>query len=241
MRPIDKGDVPQIEGNVKVVSDYKDWRQDLIDRLGNYCCYCNLVLNDSPQVEHVIPKSTTPHLRLEWSNMLLACGPCNRAKSDLDYTDTNHYLPDVHNTHLAFEYIVIPHPTKKNTNACIPAPSNFQGINIKKAEDTIELFKMTNVISNARATDLRWKYRYEAVVNATIWRKEWDDWGKTNENGFIRLLLTAATAKGFFSIWYSFFQDEPQIKSALLTAFIGTNKKAFDISGNAISLINGDL
>src|SRR5690606_24842339 len=104
MRPVTKGGIPQINGTDKTVSDYKDWRQDLIDRIGNFCSYCNMVLNDSPQVEHVAPKSTNPALALVWSNMLLACGPCNRAKSNLPYDLSTHYIPDYHNTHLAFDY-----------------------------------------------------------------------------------------------------------------------------------------
>lgn len=60
MRPVDRGPVPHVNGVPKTVADYKDWRQDLIDRIGNYCCYCNMVLNDSPQVEHVTPKKPQP-------------------------------------------------------------------------------------------------------------------------------------------------------------------------------------
>ena len=45
MRPIDKGAVPIKNGTPKTVSDYKDWRRDLMDRIGNYCCFCNMVLN----------------------------------------------------------------------------------------------------------------------------------------------------------------------------------------------------
>ena len=55
MRPIDKGPVPlRDDGTPKVVNNYKDWRRDLLKRIGPYCCYCNIPLYDSPQVEHVI-------------------------------------------------------------------------------------------------------------------------------------------------------------------------------------------
>lgn len=37
MRPVNKGDIPQLNNKEKIVSDYKDWRLDLIDRIGGYC------------------------------------------------------------------------------------------------------------------------------------------------------------------------------------------------------------
>lgn len=110
MRPIDKGAVPMVNGAPKTVSDYKDWRRDLIDRIGNYCCYCNMVLNDSPQVEHVIAQDINPTLATDWDNMLLACGPCNHTKSNKPCPKTTHYLPQFHNTHLAFSFSAVRHP-----------------------------------------------------------------------------------------------------------------------------------
>ena len=78
MRPIDKGPVPlRDDGTPKVVNNYKDWRRDLLKRIGPYCCYCNIPLYDSPQVEHVIAQDIDPAKANDWDNMLLACGPCN--------------------------------------------------------------------------------------------------------------------------------------------------------------------
>lgn len=241
MRPIDKGNTPLVNTELKSVTDYKDWRQDLIDRLGNYCCYCNMTLNDSPQVEHVAPKNSVPELLLEWNNMLLACGPCNRAKSDNDYTVDDHYIPDYHNTHLAFDYIVVPHPRKNNTPACVPIPSANRNADIRKANNTIALLKLDALTSGARATDLRWKYRYEAFLSATLWRQSWDDWGNTMADKFIPLLKDAALAKGFFSIWFSFFQEVATIKAVLINSFPGTRVTAFDLNSNPIPLHDLDI
>jgi len=126
MRPVERGGIPQENGVNKVVRDYKDWRQDLIDRIGNYCSYCNMTLNDSPQVEHVTPKNPRPGqvagALLDWNNMLLACGPCNRAKGNQPNSNQTHYIPDYHNTHLAFEYVIIDHKKEESkglhTHSC---------------------------------------------------------------------------------------------------------------------------
>lgn len=242
MRPVTKGDIPQISGTDKTVSDYKDWRQDLIDRIGNFCSYCNMVLNDSPQVEHVAPKSTNPALTLTWSNMLLACGPCNRAKSNLPYDIRTHYIPDYHNTHLAFDYVVVSHPKRKNTLACIPVPKQNLAVNIDRSNATIELFKLDALTSNPRATDLRWKYRYEAHQSSRLWRNSWDDWGYEMPVNFIPLLIDAAVGKGFFSIWFECFDDVPAVKKALLDAFPGSRMDGFsDADFSPVPLHEADL
>jgi uncharacterized protein (TIGR02646 family) len=232
MRPIERGPTPQVNGTDKTVADYKDWRQDLLDRIGNYCSYCNMVLNDSPQVEHVSPKSTNPALRLSWHNMVLACGPCNRAKSDSANDPSTHYMPDHHNTHLAFDYLVINHPTKRNQKACVVAQKAEARVDQQKARNTIALCKLDALTYNRRATDLRWKYRFEAVLAAAQWKEGWDSFGHANEQKFISLLMTAATGKGFFSVWFNVFENVPAVKQALITNFLGTDLRSFDSLDN---------
>lgn len=243
MRPIDKGDTPQLDNKEKTVSDYKDWRQDLLDRIGNYCAYCNMVLTDGPQVEHVAPKVINPQLRLKWSNMLLACGACNRAKSAWPYESNTHYLPDYHNTYLAFDHVIVPHPKKKNLMACVPVPKNINLVNIEKAANTIELFKFNAITSNPRATDLRWKYRFEAYQSSRLWRDSWDNWGKDVPDAFVPLLLDAALGKGFFSIWFECFHNVTIVKRNLIEAFPGTRLDCFSEADNyePIALHQDDL
>lgn len=243
MRPIDKGTVPKIDHEDKTVSDYKDWREDLLERIGNYCAYCNMLLNDSPQVEHVAPKSSHPQLQLNWNNMLLACGPCNRAKSNHAYDNETHYMPDYHNTQIAFEYIVVAHPKRKKLMACIPVPRELDLVEFAKAQKTIDLFKLDSITSNPRATDLRWKYRFEAFASSRLWRESWDNWGKNMQDVFIPLLIDAAKGKGFFSIWFDCFIDVSSIKKALIENFPGTRKSCFSEIDefNPLPINEGDL
>ncbi len=232
MRAINKGSVPLVNGIPKKVSDYKDWRQDLIDRIGNYCCYCNMRLNDSPQVEHVVPKNPQPgHAAgsmLDWDNMLLGCGPCNRAKSNNPVSSATHYLPDVANTHLVFDYVVRNHPTKPNAVGCVPVVSVGPNVDSTKAVNTIKLCGLDKISVNARATDLRWQYRYEALLWAKVWKKQWDDWGYNNSNGFIDLLIIQIQAIGFFSIWLRTFENDQAVLEAIVSRISGNNLSCYD-------------
>lgn len=235
MRPINKGNTPQLNGADKQVSDYKDWREDLLDRIGNYCSYCNMVLNDSPQVEHVLPKNPQPGqpagALLAWDNMLLGCGPCNRAKGNKPNSPATHYMPDSSNTHMVFDYLVIDHPKKVSQKACILVPKVGVDVILVKSKNTIELCKLDALTVNPRATDLRWKYRFEAWHSANlIWRKSWDEWGHRFPGKFIPLLIDVAKAKGFFSIWFEAYSDVPDVKITLISALPGTDRTSFQTS-----------
>jgi hypothetical protein len=228
MRPINKDGVPLKNGRPKTVSNYRDWRADLIDRIGFYCCFCNMPLNDSPQVEHVIAQDIDPTKALDWDNMLLACGPCNRTKSANPCPPATHYLPQYHNTHLAFTYKpsgtrISGHHSAFLTWAGIPSAQ-------AKAQSTITLCALdrdtTRVLS--QATDLRWKYRFECLSFAAIWRKEYDTWGFRTLPGFLQLLKTIVQSKGFWSIWYEKFSDIFEIRQMLVTEFDGTDQNSFD-------------
>lgn len=240
MRPIDKGPCPlDDEGNPKTVNDYKDWRQDLIDAVGNWCCYCNMTLTDSPQVEHVVPKNPRPGevegAELDWANLLLACGPCNRAKSNHPIYFNTHYIPDFHNTDLVFKNVVLDHAEKVGRKVCLPFPLESATVDQEKANETIKLFALQQIKhKDNRAIDLRWHYRYEAWSAAILWRNEWDAFGQGIEAEFAALLTTAATGKGFFSVWMQIFHNIPFIRLALIKAFRGTSTDCYDANGIAI-------
>jgi predicted RNA-binding protein with PIN domain len=46
MRPVVRGE------NTKIFKDYKDARRDLIEKLGEYCSYCEMRIPSSLDVEH---------------------------------------------------------------------------------------------------------------------------------------------------------------------------------------------
>ena len=44
-------------------------------------------------VDHILPMSHFPHLALDRDNLQVLCLPCNRGKSNRDYTDWRHNKP----------------------------------------------------------------------------------------------------------------------------------------------------
>lgn len=247
MRPVNRGATPERNGVPRTVADYKDWRFDLIKRLGPYCSYCEMILPDSPQVEHVSPKSNTafPARLLSWENMLLACGPCNRAKSDTECPTTTHLLPDYHNTYLAFDSaqqnVLAPDQTIEPGSFIIPHPA-LTGVPLKKAQATIALCGLDKIEVTDRASDLRWRYRWEATDLAKRERQKWDRVPISFKGDFLDSLIFVAKGKGFFSAWFRAFDDVPEVKAALIKEFPGT-ADCFDSSrGYAPAVrVPGDL
>lgn len=229
MRPIDKGGIPTtVDGEVKTVRDYKQWRAYLIDRIGFYCCYCNIPLKDSPQVEHVIAQDIDPLKALDWENMLLACGPCNRTKSAQSCPPATHYLPQYHNTHLGFIYFISSDRINNHSSA-FARPANGT-CDMEKSYNTINLCGLDRDTTRdvRTATDLRWKYRSEALLKARIWRNEFNSWANVALERFMVLLKTMVEETGFWSIWYKEFEDIFEIRKMLVTEIIGTDLGSFD-------------
>jgi hypothetical protein len=241
MRPIDKGTTPTTEsGIIKVVTDHKNWRKDLIDRLGAYCCYCNMPLTDSPQVEHVVAQNLGGNI-LDWNNLLLACGACNRIKSDEPFQSNTHYLPEIHNTYLAFDFRI------ESVNGEMKAfviPTNTLMPNQRaKAVATIRLCALDRDTTRIedQITDMRWKFRFESCWEAIFCRKDWDDWGKNVPSNFLPLLITIVVKSGFWWVWFMIFYDVEVVRQALVTQFVGTARDCFDAQYNPIPRNTNDI
>jgi len=105
MRPVNKGSEPlDTDSNPIIFKAYSESRRYLINRIGEYCSYCESRIPTSLAVEHVQPKSTNSHLALEWSNFLLACTNCNSIKGAKEVELNDYAWPDVDNTYALFSY-----------------------------------------------------------------------------------------------------------------------------------------
>jgi hypothetical protein len=51
MRPVIRGAIPLDKGQPLVFTDYKQARDPLTRRLGDYCSYCEMPCNEGPDVE----------------------------------------------------------------------------------------------------------------------------------------------------------------------------------------------
>jgi uncharacterized protein (TIGR02646 family) len=223
MRPVERGAVPlQPNGTAKVYTDYVDARKDLIDRMGEFCSYCNMHLNTSLAVEHVQPKDQNPSLALTWTNFLLACTNCNSIKGsrNIDATNLNdYYWPDLHNTHLPFVY---DQHGRVGISPFLSAPQR------QIAQNTLDLFGLQRYPNLAQASDRRWVNRKQAYDYALEMLADLPSFTPTQRPLVIRYICNMAYESGFFSVWFEVFQAHDDIRAALINRFQGTATDAFD-------------
>ena len=232
MRPIDKGTVPQKNGQDVVYSCYQDARKDLIARLGELCSYCEMHLDASLAVEHVQPKSLHQEKECIWDNLLLACTNCNSNKGETDIDDGNiaDYLwPDRDNTFLAFRY---------TEGGEIQVNSELTADIRQKAEKLLHLVGLDkNPNNNVSASDRRWQNRYDAWGKATEVKKTLLE---SSDKESMRKMI-AIMAESYFSIWLTVFADDPDMCCRLIAKFKGTAKNCFDGNGKPIPRMTGQI
>ncbi len=99
MRPINRGLIPKNEdGTDKIYTSYGQAKDDLRERLSSFCSYCEMNIDNQPDIEHVSPKSKNSDLEKEWNNFLLGCKTCNIIKDDKNENRNGFVFPDTHNT-----------------------------------------------------------------------------------------------------------------------------------------------
>ena len=224
MRPVVRGDAPADETGLPITfTDYKQARDALIARMGDYCSYCEIALPSEVDVEHMLPKSLHEKLELEWSNFLLACSNCNSIKGNQPATLDDYYWPDQDNTLRAFLYELDEPPQVSTTGTCDPTI----------ALRTLELTGLDRVPGHPRYSDRdrRWKKRMEAWNIALFSQKNLtaNDCTEMREQ-----IIVAARATGFWSIWYHVFYLDQDMQDRLIDAFPGTDRHCFDPKTRAV-------
>jgi uncharacterized protein (TIGR02646 family) len=227
MRPVDKGQAP------RVYTDYQQAQMDLQTRLGDYCSYCERQIETNLAVEHVRPKSLVPALRNRWSNFLLSCGNCNSSKGHTP-VDLHDYLwPDSENTLLAFKYV--------RGGIVQPNPALSPSIRAK-AIATIRLVGLDRDPGNARRkptkADQRWRRREEAWKLAELCR---GDLAKQDTPAMRKLIVHVATGRGEFSVWWTVFADDIDMRRRLRQAFAGTHSGSFDVNEDLVARAGGQI
>jgi hypothetical protein len=138
-----------------VFNHYRDARDPLIERIGDYCSYCEVCLHGTIHVEHVRPKDPRPAFEREWTNFLLACDNCNSVKGDTDVDLADYFWPDRDNTSRVFESELDQPP--RISSWLNPAHQAM-------AQRTIDLTGLNRVPGHPQfsARDRRWLKRREA-------------------------------------------------------------------------------
>jgi uncharacterized protein (TIGR02646 family) len=229
MRPIERGAAPQ------AFTIYRDAYPHLVGRLGDYCSYCERQIETNLAVEHVQPKDPIPALRNEWANFLLGCVNCNSIKGDTAVALADFLWPDSDNTLSAFEY--------KTGGLVIPGhalDAQLRG----KAESTLKLVGLDRDPGNPNAArrptnaDNRWLRRFEA------WEKA--EWclkllGTNDTNEVRELIVEVAKGRGMFSIFWTVFAGDIDLRRRLREAFAGTSFACFDANENVQPRPGGQL
>ena len=220
MRPVNKGNSPYT-----TITKYQQALPYLETAIGSYCSYCEMKLDNAPEVEHVAAKSTDPALITKWENLLIACKGCNTRKGKIvtGINKSDYLWPDEDNTALAFRYpLGIPEVNTAALNTVDPTGEANQ-----KAKN---LFNLLKLAPQARVkTDRRVQKRNEVFQTATESLADW----KTNQTPAMqRQIIRTALANGFFSVWMTVFEDEPDILQEMIKAFPGTETVFFDAEGH---------
>jgi len=227
VRPVEKGAAP------RSYAAYQDAAGDLLATLGDYCSYCERQIETHLAVEHVQPKSRSKRLATAWSNFLLGCVHCNSSKGKKRVLLNDYFWPDRDNTLRALVYVAggLVRPA-----AALP-PSDGA-----KAIATIELTGLDKYPGNVGRTpsdsDRRWLRRKEV----------WDlaqrcvaDLAANNTPQVRQLIVDNAVARGMFSIWWTAFSGDPDMRRRLRRAFLGTCPNSFDANEDVQARQGGQL
>jgi len=227
MRPVDKGAAPA------AYARYQDAGPELQVRLGDYCSYCERQIETNLAVEHIQPKSHVPALRTDWMNFLLGCVNCNSSKGSTPINMIDYLWPDTDNTIRAFEYV----------RGGIIQPDSALAPNLSaKAQQTIGLLGLNRYPGGPgpapTTADQRWLRRQQAWEKATHYR---DKLAGQDTDALREAITDVATGRGEFSIWWTIFSGDTDMRRRLREAFIGTHGGSFDINENPVPRAGGQL
>ncbi|NOK10181.1 HNH endonuclease [Corallococcus exercitus] len=231
MRPVERGGWPTDgTGQPRTFSEYPEARGALIERMGEYCSFCESRMSSSLAVEHMLPQKHHPALERDWNNFLLACVNCNSTKGHDTIRLGDYYWPDRDNTARAFVYaadgVVAPEPT----------------LGAKEQRRAVRTLRLTGLdklpLHNPRASDRRWQHRKEAWGRA----EEARDSLAANDTPHMRKqVIRQATALGYWSIWMTVFASDKHMRQELINAFKGTAPACFDAATQPLPRPGGAL
>ena len=128
---------------------------------------------------------------------------------------------------MAFRYpLGIPEVNTAALNAVDPTGNDNQ-----KARNLFDLLKLDPRIS--QKPDRRVKKRNEVFQTAT---ESLADWKINQTPAMQRQIIRTAVANGFFSVWMTVFEDEPDILREMINAFPATETAFFDDEGRPVML-----
>ena len=230
MRPVERGSVPTNPTTGVRISfeKYGDAKPELLQRIGKYCSYCEKPLTQLIDVEHILPKTHFPQLKTNWHNFLISCRVCNDIKGNSKIKRKDFYWSDVDNTFRILECHL-------SSGAISVNPS------LSITEQVIAKNTILSFLARAYkplSADKRWQ---ERLTTLEIAQEAFRDLQKNGTPQMRNQIVRTAQGQGFWSIWMTVFQNDPDMLNRLIDAFPGTCKGCFDISGKAIPRQKGRL
>lgn len=224
MRPVVRGEWPKNEkGNKLEFRHYQKARRELIDRLGQYCSYCEMKLDAALAVEHVQPKKPNGasenilERESDWNNFLLSCQNCNSTKGNSDVEMAEYYWPHLDNTFRALKY---------SEGGMIELGDNLSIQDREKAKRTILLTGLDkHPLNDQKASDRRCFNRRE-VWDIAVRSKE--RLKSVDHPSFREQIVDTALGHAYWSIWMTVFADDADMLRRLIEAFPGTCRECFD-------------
>ncbi len=206
MRSVNRGPRPTgNDGHPISFLEYGDAKAPLIQRIGEYCSYCERT--GDLHVEHVIPRSIARDLETKWSNLLLGCVNCNGCKSNRNHSRDCYLWPDRDNTFGAFVY---------QSSGDIFVNETLVEEERSKAS---ALFDLVRLGRRETRTDKRHRKRRQAWNKAIQAR---DRGRRNNSSDWRDWAVDVALGTGFFSVWMAVFHDDEDMRQRLTEAFPGT-------------------
>jgi uncharacterized protein (TIGR02646 family) len=214
MRAVEKGLIPKDEdGTDKIYTKYGQAKDDLRDRLSSFCSYCEMNIDNQPDIEHVSPKSKNSDLETSWDNFLLACKPCNIIKDNNNDDRIGYVFPDTDNTSFLYEYSITGVKVRDDLDDAIKV----------LATKTFNLVKLNRKLDTSGRSDDR------AMARLNSWHKAQDALNDLIESPSPAMTrATARSCNGFFSMWIQLFKDYPEVKKAILENVNGTALDCYD-------------
>ena len=215
MRSVQRGPAPNTYTN------YQSARNDLTERLGWFCSYCEMPVKNMIEVEHIQPVANGGN-ELDWDNFLLACRYCNGVKGNSNADRAGYFWPDVDNTPLAFLY--------SELNIIEPAISlqNHETIFAHATIMLTGLNRSPHTGNEPTDADSRWINR---LIALGVINDSYNDWLTIENEAFARQIARTATGHGFYSFWLMKFAGIPLVIDAINAAFSGTYITQYNILG----------
>ncbi len=227
MRPVTRGPAP------RAYAYYKDAIDDLEERLGTYCSYCERHLPSDLAIEHILPQSSHSQGILIWANFLLSCRNCNSVKKAAPASVGNCFWPAWDNT---INALIYRRDGSVDVQGGLPAAHAAMA---RKLVDVVGLDRHGRRVGAPvpARRDKRWRQREAQWRLAEVYHKKLQTEGAAVRSTIVDL----AKAYGFFSVWFTVFANDPETKRALISAMPGTARNCFDANANPVSRPGGRI